>query len=89
MLAQLKVWLHSVMNYLTILLVAVLSGLRGNKMTCLANRVKEKEDDSPIAVHFPNDVHGTHSCTTIYFSVYDGVVLYRSHFGRFILLSNC
>jgi len=89
MLAQLKVWLHSVMNHLTILLVAVLSGLRGNKMRCLANRVKEKEDDSPTVVHFLNDVHGTHSCTTVYFSVYNGVVLYWSHFGRFILLSNC
>ena len=53
------------------------------KASCLSQRDKATQAGSPLIVRFPNEI--SHSCRTVYLSVYDGGIHYWSRFGRVIV----
>ena len=55
------------------------------KALCLSHREKANETGSPLVVRFPNEEYGTHSCRTVYLSVFDGGIHYWSRFGRVVV----
>lgn len=55
------------------------------KDMCLSQREKASDAGSPLVVRFVNDEYGTHSCRTVFLSVYDGGVHYWSRFGRVVV----